>query len=96
MATVAANLNEQQDKKLEELANAFGLQKSVVLKNLAFNNLKNLKVKDYNLVFAEMLQTNNNIKQMLNFAKQNSLENKEIIFVLYEILDVLKEIKEKI
>ena len=32
----------------------------------------------------------------MGYGKENSLENKEIIFVLYEILDILKEIKEKI
>jgi len=92
-------LNEEQSKKLQQLAQAFNLSKQQVLKNLAFNceNLKKLKQKDYNLVYAQLLQLNQNVNQLINYLKNNENDiSDEALYVLYEIKNDIETIKEKV
>ena len=94
---ISVNVTEEQNKKLEKLSKAFNLSKSTILRNLAFNNMKDIKTKDYNLVYAQFLQLNKNISELLNFLKQENAENNaEAIFVLYEMKETLEKIREKI
>jgi len=96
---VTIHLNEEQSKQLQQLAQAFNLSKQQILKNLAFNceNLKKLKQKDYNLVYAELLQLNQNVSQLIEFLKDNKNEiSEEALFVLYEIKNDLDELKRKV
>ena len=94
---ISVNVTEEQNKKLEKLSKAFNLSKSTILRNLAFNNMKNVKTKDYNLVCAELLQLNKNVSELLNFLKRENAENNaEAIFVLYEIKDKIEKIEKKI
>ena len=92
---ISVNVTEEQRQQLEELSKSFNLRKSTILRNLAFNNMKNLKTKDYNLVFNELLQLNKNVSELLNFLKQNAEDNAEAIFLLYEMKDKIEEIKNK-
>lgn len=93
---LSVNVTEEQNKELERLSKAFNLSKSTILRNLAFNNIKQLKAADYNLVYAELLQLNKNVSELLNLLKQNAEENAESVFVLYEIKDKLNEIEKKL
>ena len=94
--SLRVTLTQQQNEQLEQLSKAFNLSKNTILRNLAFNNMKNVKAKDYNLVFSQLLQLNKNVSELLNFLKQNAENNEESIFLLYEIKDKLTEIEKKI
>ena len=94
---ISVNVTEEQRQQLEKLSKAFNLSKSTILRNLAFNNMKNVKTKDYNLVFNELLQLNKNVSELLNFLKkQNAEDNAEAIFLLYEMKDKIEKIEKKI
>jgi len=94
---LSVNINEKENEQLEHLAKAFNLSKAAVLRNLAFNNIKQLKPADYNLVYAELLQLNKNVSELLNFIKKNGAEAAaESVFLLYEIKDKIEEIEKKI
>ena len=93
--SITVNITKEQNEQLEELSKSFNMSKSTILRNLAFNNMKNVKTKDYNLVFNELLQLNKNVSELLSFLKQNVEDNAEAIFVLYEIKDKIEEIKNK-
>ena len=91
------------NEKLKELSEAFNLKKTQILKQLAFNcrNIKKLKQKDYNLVFAQLLFLNKNISELLEIVKsQKNIENKEILEKLTEILTEtkikIKELQQKV
>ena len=94
---LSVNITEKENEQLEHLAKAFNLSKAAVLRNLAFNNIKQLKPADYNLVFAELLQLNKNVSELLNFIKKNGAESAaESVFLLYDIKESLEKIQEKI
>jgi len=94
---LSVNINKEENEQLEHLAKAFNLSKSTILRNLAFNNMKELKVADYNLVFNELLQLNKNVSELLNFVKQHGAETAaEAVFVLYEIKEEIEKIQKKI
>jgi len=94
---LSVNITDEQNKELERLSKAFNLSKSTILRNLAFNNMKELRAKDYNLVFSELLQLNKNVSELLNFVKQHGAESAaEAVFVLYDIKEEIEKIKEKI
>ena len=94
---LSVNITPEQNEQLEKLAQTFNLSKSTILRNLAFNNIKELKVADYNLVYAELLQLNKNVSELLNFLKANGAESAaEAIFLLYDIKKEIEKIKEKI
>jgi len=94
---LSVNITEEQNEQLEKLAQTFNLSKSTILRNLAFNNIKQLKPADYNLVYAELLQLNKNVSELLNFVKANGAESvAESVFLLYEIKESLEDIKKKI
>ena len=94
---ISVNVTKEQNEQLEELSKSFNMRKSTILRNLAFNNMKNVKTKDYNLVFNELLQLNKNVSELLNFLKkQNEEDNAEAIFLLYEMKDKIEEIEKKI
>ena len=96
---VTIHLNEQQSEKLQQLAEIFDMSKQQVLKNLAFNceNLKKLKQKDYNLVYAQLLQLNQNVSQLIEFLKDNENEiSEEALYILYEIKEDINKLKEKV
>jgi len=94
---LSVNVDEKENKELERLSKAFNLSKSTILRNLAFNNMKELKTKDYNLVYAELLQLNKNVSELLNFVKKEGAESAtEAVFLLYDIKEEIEKIKEKI
>jgi len=94
---LSVNITDEQNKELERLSKVFNMSKGAILRNLAFNNVKNLKVADYNLVFNELLQLNNNISQLLSYVKKEGAESAaESVFLLYEIKESLEDIKKKI
>ncbi len=94
---LSVNVDEKQNEQLEKLAQTFNMSKGAILRNLAFNNIKELKVADYNLVYAELLQLNNNISQLLSYVKKEGAEGAaEAVFLLYDIKESLEKIKEKI
>jgi len=94
---LSVNIDEKQNAELERLSKAFNLSKSTVLRNLAFNNIKQLKPADYNLVFSQLLELNENVSELLNFIKKEGAESAaESVFLLYEIKDQIEEIKKKI
>ena len=94
---LSVNVDEKENKELERLSKAFNLSKSTILRSLAFNNIKQLKPADYNLVYAELLQLNKNVSELLNFVKANGAESvAESVFLLYEIKESLEDIKKKI
>jgi len=94
---LSVNITEEQNEQLEKLAQTFNLSKSTILRNLAFNNIKQLKPADYNLVFSELLQLNNNISQLLSYVKQHGAEAAaEAIFLLYDIKEEIEKIQKKI
>jgi len=94
---LSVNVTEAQNAELERLSKAFNLSKSTILRNLAFNNIKELKVADYNLVFNELLRLNKNVSELLNFVKKGGAESvAEAIFLLYDIKEEIEKIKEKI
>ncbi len=94
---LSVNIDEKQNEQLEHLAKTFNMSKSTILRNLAFNNIKKLKTRDYNLVYAELLQLNKNVSELLNFVKKEGAESAaEAIFLLYNIKESLEDIKKKI
>jgi len=94
---LSVNIDEKQNEQLEKLAQTFNLSKATVLRNLAFNNIKNLRAKDYNLVFSQLLELNKNVSELLNFVKQHGAETAaEAVFLLYEIKEEIEKIQEKI
>ena len=94
---LSVNVTEEQNEQLEKLAQAFNLSKSTILRNLAFNNVKNLKTADYNLVFNELLQLNKNVSELLNYVKKEGAESAaESVFLLYEIKDQIEKIEKKL
>ena len=94
---LSVNITDEQNAELERLSKAFNLSKGAILRNLAFNNIKPLKVADYNLVSAELLQLNKNVSELLNFVKKEGAEAAaEAVFILYEIKESIEKIKEKI
>jgi len=94
---LSVNVDEKQNKELERLSKAFNLSKGTILRNLAFNNIKQLKPADYNLVFNELLQLNKNVSELLNFVKQHGAESvAESVFLLYEIKEEIEKIQKKI
>ena len=96
---ITIQLDEQQSEKLQQLAKTFDMSKQQILKNLAFNceNLKKLKQKDYNLVYAQLLQLNQNVSQLINFLKDNENElTDEALYILYEIKEDINKLKEKV
>jgi len=94
---LSVNVTEAQNEQLEHLAKTFNMSKGAILRNLAFNNIKQLKVADYNLVYAELLQLNKNVSELLSYVKANGAESAaESIFLLYEIKEEIEKIKEKI
>jgi len=94
---LSVNVNKEENEQLEHLAKAFNMSKAAVLRNLAFNNMKELKPADYNLVYAELLELNKNISELLNFVKQHGTEDAaESVFLLYDIKESLEKIQEKI
>jgi len=94
---LSVNVDEKQNAELERLSKTFNMSKGAILRNLAFNNIKELKVADYNLVYAELLQLNNNISQLISYVKKEGAESAaEAVFILYEIKESIEKIKEKI
>jgi len=94
---LSVNITPEQNEQLEKLAQTFNMSKGAILRNLAFNNIKELKVADYNLVYAELLQLNKNVSELLNFIKTNGAEAAaEAIFLLYDIKEEIEKIREKI
>ena len=49
---LSVNVTPEQNEQLEKLAQTFNMSKGAILRNLAFNNIKELKAADYNLVYA--------------------------------------------
>jgi len=94
---LSVNITDEQNKELERLSKAFNMSKGAILRNLAFNNIKQLKPADYNLVYAELLQLNNNISQLLSYVKKEGAESAaEAVFILYEIKESIEKIQKKI
>ena len=94
---LSVNVDKKENKELERLSKAFNMSKGAILRNLAFNNIKELKVADYNLVFNELLQLNKNVSELLNFIKKEGAESAaEAVFLLYEIKESLEKIEKKL
>jgi len=94
---LSVNVTEEQNAELERLSKTFNMSKGAILRNLAFNNIKELKAADYNLVFSELLELNKNVSELLNFIKKEGAEAAaESVFVLYDIKDQIEEIQKKI
>jgi len=94
---LSVNVDEKQNEQLEHLAKTFNMSKGAILRKLAFNNIKQLKPADYNLVFSQLLELNKNVSELLNFVKKEGAESAvEAVFLLYDIKEEIEKIKEKI